>query len=106
MENEHGNLSVDVPLILNEKVRRCFQCSCLSLGFQHMLFFCGKIGFPVVFVSKSDLVQLANDLFLRFFWIFLLCPIVSSIAVCVSTKDFISSSSMFIFRIQFLLHFL
>ena len=72
MENQHGSLSVDMLSILNQKVRRCLQCSRLSLGFQHILYFCGGIGYSVVMVSKSDLFQLANVFFLRFFWIFLL----------------------------------
>ena len=67
MENLHGNLCEDMLLILNQNVRRCLQCSRLTLGFQHILCFCGKIGFPVALVLKSDVVQLANVLFLRFF---------------------------------------
>ena len=54
MENLHGDLSED--LILNQKVCRSLQCSRLSLGIQHILCFCGEIGFPVVLVSKSELV--------------------------------------------------
>ena len=72
MESRHGNLSVDMLSILSQKVRRCLQCSRWSLGFQHILYFCRGIGYSVVMVSKSDLFQLANVFFLRFFWIFLL----------------------------------
>ena len=78
MESQHGNLSVDMLLILSQKVRRCLQCSRLSLGFQHILYFCGGIGYSVVMVSKSDLFQLANVFFIRFFWIFLLLLLLQS----------------------------
>ena len=67
MENLHGNLCEDMLLVLNQKDHRCLQCSHLRLGFQHILGFCGKIGFPVVLLSKWDLVQLENVLFLCFF---------------------------------------
>ena len=59
---------------------RCLQFSHLRLGFQHILCFCGKIGYPVVLLSKLDLVQLTNVLFFLFLVDF---SIVSSIAVCV-----------------------
>ena len=92
MENLHGNLCEDMLFILNQKARRCIQCLRLSLGFQHILCFCGKIGFLVVLVPKSDLIQLANILFLHFFWISLMYLVLQSVSV----KEFI-------FRIQFFL---
>ena len=35
-ENLQGNLSKDMLLIFSQKLRKCLQCSSLSLGFQHM----------------------------------------------------------------------
>ena len=77
-------------LIFNQKVRRYLLCSRLSLGFQHILYFCGKISFPVELVSKVSWLFLTSKCP---FTLFLLdFPIVSSIAVCVSIKDFICAS--------------